>query len=450
MTTPDPEAPSPRRALGWTFLASIATSGGMAILSLITGILTARLLGTDGRGEVAAISTWLLTLTWMSSLSFTHGLAFYHSKRRLTDAATLTTALASVPLLGALGVLAAQLLVPLGFSAQTEETQQLARLFLCGIPLVLGLETCWDLLMAYHRFRFLNATRIAQPAVYALALVVLAVTDRFTVTAVLLWQVASFAIVFLITATVLVRELGLSRPRWDVSRESIRYGLRLQGVALGQLVTGRLDVMLLPAFVTAAAIGYYSIAVNVTSIVMSFFGGLSLIVFPVASRAERHAMGPVVESGLRMALVGGLAMVLAIAVTAPWLVPFVYGEDFHGAVLPLWLLLPGVLLWCANTIVSAGLEALDMPGRASMAQIAGIVVTVVGLIATLPVWGIVGAAITSSLAYATTFFISTHLLRRTRTVSLRAALHPRLMASDTRAMVRQIAEKAGAGRGRAD
>lgn len=449
MTTQDSTGQEPRRALGWTFLASVATSGGMAALSLITGILTARLLGTDGRGQVAAISTWLLTLTWVSSLSFTHGLAFHHSKRRLSDAAALSTALVSVPILGLLGVLAAQALIPFGFSAQTEETQQLARLFLCGIPLVLGLESCWDLLMAYHRFRFLNATRLAQPAVYALALVVLAVTDQFTVTAVLLWQVASFAIVFLATVAVMVRAVGLSRPRWDVSRHSLRYGLRLQGVALGHLVTARLDLMLLPAFVTAGAIGYYSIAVNVTSLVMSVFGGLSMIVFPVASRAERHAMGPVVESGLRMALVGGLAMVLAIGVTAPWLVPFVYGEDFQGAVLPLWLLLPGVLLWCANTIVSAGLEALDMPGRASLAQIAGIVVTVIGLVVTLPLWGIVGAAVTSSVAYATTFFISTHLLRRTRTVSLRSALHPQLMARDTRAMVRQIAEKAAAGRGRA-
>lgn len=447
MTPHETPEPPPRRALGWTFLASVATSGGIAALSLITGILTARLLGTDGRGEVAAISTWLLTLTWMSSLSFSHGLAFHHSKRRLTDGATLTTALVSIPILGLIGVLAAQVLVPYGFSAQTEETQALARLFLCGIPLVLGLETCWDLLMTYHRFRFLNATRLAQPAVYALALTVLAITDRFTVTAVLTWQVASFAIVFLATAAILIHDVGLSRPRWDISRQSMRYGLRLQGVALGHLVTARLDLMLLPAFVSAAAIGYYSIAVNVTSIVMSVFGGLSLIVFPVASRAERHTMGPVVESGLRMALVGGFAMVLAIAVTAPWLVPFVYGSAFDGAVLPLWLLLPGVLLWCANNIVSAGLEALDMPGRASLAQVAGIVVTVVGLLVTLPVWGIVGAAITSSLAYATTFFLSTHLLRRTRTVSLRAALHPRLMARDTRAMVRQIAEKTGAGRG---
>lgn len=447
MAPDDPAGAPPRRALGWTFLASVATSGGMAALSLVTGVLTARLLGTDGRGQVAAISTWLLTLTWMSSLSFTHGLAFYRSRGRLSDGEALSTALISVPILGLLGVLAAQVLIPYGFSAQSQETQDLARLFLCGIPLVVGLETCWDLLMAYHRFRFLNATRLAQPAVYALALVALAVTDRFTVTWVLLWQVASWGIVFLTTIAVLIRQVGLSRPRWDVSRQSFRYGLRLQGVALGHLVTARLDLMLLPAFVTAAAIGYYSIAVNVTSLVMSVFGGLAMIVFPVASRAERHAMGPVVESGLRMALAGGFALVLAIGLSAPWLVPFVYGADFAGAVLPLWLLLPGVLLWCANTIVSAGLEALDMPGRASLAQIAGIVVTVIGLLISLPRWGIVGAAVTSSVAYAATFLISTHLLRRTRTVSLRSALHPQLMARDTKAMVRQITVKAGARRG---
>ena len=425
----------------------IATSGGMAALSLVTGVLTARLLGSDGRGQVAAISTWLLTLTWLSSLSFSHGIAFYHSKRHLSAGAALTTSLLSIPVLGLFGIAVAQQLIPYGFAAQTDETRYFARLFLCGIPLVLGLETCWDLLMAYHRFRFLNATRIAQPAIYALALAVLALTDHFTVQAVLLWQIASFGLVFAVTAVILIRSVGLRPPRPEVTRRSVGYGLRLQGVALGQLVTARLDLMLLPAFVSAAAVGFYSIAVNVTSVVMSVFGGLSMVVFPIASRAAADAMGEVVESGLRTALVGGLVLVVGLGVTAPWLVPLVYGAEFRDAVLPLWMLLPGVLLWCANTILSAGLEALDMPGRASMAQLVGIVITVVGLLVTLPLIGILGAAITSSVAYAGTFLVTVHLLRRAGVVSLRAALHPALMARDTRALMRQIARKVAAVRG---
>ena len=79
------------KSLGWTFMASVMTSGGMAAISLLTGVLTARLLGTDGRGQVAAISTWLITWTWTCSFGFAHAVTYFNSKRQTSDGAALAS-----------------------------------------------------------------------------------------------------------------------------------------------------------------------------------------------------------------------------------------------------------------------------------------------------------------------------------------------------------------------
>lgn len=139
--------------------------------------------------------------------------------------------------------------------------------------------------------------------------------------------------------------------------------------------------------------------------------------------------------------VRGFALVRAIGLSAPWLRRSSTAPTSREPSAP-WLFQRR----CANTIVSAGLEALDMPGRepgpdrghrgdrdrpadlpSPVGHRRGGRDLLGGLRGDVP--------------------HSTHLLRRTRTVSLRSALHPQPAARDTRALVRQITVKAGAARG---
>ena len=276
--------PKGRGGVGKAFLVMMSASAGTILLSLITGVLTARFLGTDGRGQVSAISSWTLTLTWASSLGFATSMVYYLNKGEATRRQTLTAVLMAVPLLGAIGVGLGHALLPWGFAAQTEETKDLARLFFFGVPFMIACEAMGSLLIAYHAFKALSAIRIAQPLLYAVGLGVLLLAGHFTPFWVLLTQTVSYAVPALAAAAILIGRIGLGKPGRALMTKGLGYGLRLQGVNFGQLVTTRLDLMMLPAFVSAAAIGYYSISVSIASMVMSLFGSLSSVVLPVATR----------------------------------------------------------------------------------------------------------------------------------------------------------------------
>lgn len=429
-----------QKSVGSAFALTIAASGGTILLSLISGVVTARFLGTYGRGEVAAISQWSITLSWASALGFAHAMIFHQSKGTKEPPTVVSTALCSVPILGVLGVLIGQLFVPMGFAAQTAQTQDLARLFFWGIPFILGTETMWALLMAQQRFAFLSVVRLLQPFLYVVALLTLLALGSFTPTTVLASQVGSYAVTFMVAAAKVVRYTGWSLPSWSLSKSGLLYGLRLQGVTFGQLVTARLDLMMLPAFVNATHLGYYSIAVNVGSMLMSLFGSLSMVVFPVASSGEGTS-AEIVARGLRLSLIGGSLCAIPLAVMAPWLVTFVYGSEFADSVQPLWLLLPGIVLWSGTSILGAGLQAGGLPGRASLAQVAGMIVTVIGLAVALPRFGIEGAAGVSSLAYAATFAFTLFMLLRWTPFSLRSAFQHSSVRGDFAYLTQRLSKR---------
>jgi len=419
----------------------MSTSGATILLGLVSGLLTARFLGSDGRGVVSAVSSWTLTLTWASNLGFANAMIFFQARGADRDR-VLGTTLAATPVLGALGLGVGQLLVPTGFAAQSDETQLIARIFLCAVPVVLATEAMWAMLMARHRFAFLGVVRVAQPGVYVLVLIALLTVDRFTPVAVLTAQVGSYALALTVALVGLMRQ-GVARPDLSLARAATGYGLRLQGVNLAGL---RLDLLLLPALVSATQIGYYSIAVNVSSMVISLFGSVAMVIFPVAAAGDTAEAGRILERGLRLTLYGGGPAVVAMAVVAPWLVPFAYGDEFAASVTPLWLMLPGVLLCSASFVLTAGLQGRGHPGRASLIQLTSVILLPIGVVLTVPRHGILAAAVMSSLAYGLVFLLSHALLARSGALSLRSTLALSAVRSDTRWLLDRVRATVGGGR----
>jgi O-antigen/teichoic acid export membrane protein len=375
-------------------------------------------------------------------MGFGQALVYYQNKRQAGPAQALSTMLVAVPVLGLLGVIVGQVALPWGFASQTDDTVQLARVFLCTVPFILGTEAAWAMLMANRRFAFLSGIRILQPFIYVGVLLALWALGHFTPFTVLASQAASYALTFAIAFFWLGRTVGLARPSLSLVRAGLGYGLRLQGVALAGIAAARLDMILLPAFVNADDLGFYTIAVNVASMVITLFGCLHMVVLPMATGPVSGASVPVVERGVRLSLLGAAGCVLVLMTAAPWLVSIVYGANYLPAVGPMRLLLPGLTLRAATSVLAAGLQAAGRPGSASIAQLSSLAVTVAGLVFLLPRFGIEGAALASSIAYAASFLFSWIALCRASTFRMRSALSPAGIVSDLRYLNQQLVARA--------
>lgn len=401
---------------------TVAGSVGVLSLNLATGVLSARLLEPEGRGTFAAISVFVIIAAALGQTGLWDAGTYFTARERERAGAIASTCVALVVVLAVVASLLALVVVPVVFAAQPQSTVDLARLAVLATGAIMLAELGLGLTAGLKRFTALALYRLLQPLLFLVGLVIVAVTGRATAGSALLVFLGSYAVLAVVVLVPLLWGLGWRRPELSLARSLAGYGVRLQGTIVGDVGNTRLDLVVLPAVVVAAEIGLYSVAVSVASIVIALFATLGRVVSPLATTGDRAVAMRLVERTTRMVLLAASVCALGLAVLGPWLITFAYGEAYRESIEPLRLLLPGCVFWGTSFLLSGGLRAVGRPGATSVAQLIGLAITVPGLLLTVPRFGIIGAAVTSSVAYFTVFVMLASSLGRSSPFRPRALL----------------------------
>ena len=371
------------------------------VANLVTGIVSARALGPSGRGVFVALTTVSQLAGLLFAVGVANSLSYYIARRPEDGPRLLTTWTAMLLPLTAVAIAISELLLPTIFNGD-QQAIDLGRWFMLSIVLVVGLELNYGLLLGMHDFLVYNVLRFAQAALIAAAFVVLWVADEMTVENALIAAIVGSTTAMAAGLARSVVRVGVGRFDLRLGATSLWYGARGQGSTVATNVTARLDVAMLPAFVTNANVGLYSVAANLSLIVHQLSNTFAGLVLPAAaSDPERGRIKVIGSLWGSLVVAGALAAVLALF--ARPLIGLVYGDSFRDAAEPLLLLLPGVVLFAGSSILAAGVYAAGRPFTATFAQLLGMAVTVVGLFVFLRSGGITAAAIVSTVSYATVF-----------------------------------------------
>jgi O-antigen/teichoic acid export membrane protein len=370
---------------------------------LVSGVVTARALGPSGRGVTVALTTLSQLAGFLFAMGVAQSLSYYIARRPEDGPALFTTWVVMLLPLTALALVIAELLLPVIFRGPGgEQAVMIGRWFLITIIVVVGLELNYGLLLGTQDFFAYNVLRFAQPALIAVALVVLWGVDLLTVESALISATVGAALLLAVGLARSVRRVGVGSFDMRLGLRTLWYGVRGQGNTVAANLNARLDVAMLPAFVSTASVGLYSVATNISLIVHQMANTFAGIVLPAAAQEpERGPLKVVGSLWATLAVTAVLAGVLALF--ARPLIAFVYGDDFGDASASLLLLLPGAVLFAGSSILSAGIYAAERPFTATLTQLLGMAVTVVGLFVFLRTGGVTAAALVSSAAYATVF-----------------------------------------------
>jgi O-antigen/teichoic acid export membrane protein len=183
---------------------------------------------------------------------------------------------------------------------------------------------------------------------------------------------------------------------------TLPYALRAHGANVGSLLNARLDLLILPMLLGAGPIGLYSVAAGVSLIVPGLAGSVAYVLFPELARRRREGAGLVLRSAL-IALFGAAMVAIPLSFWAEEALTFVYGSGFAPSGGLLRILLLGAVLNAGAFVVATGLTARGFPGHAALAQVGGVIVTLVGLYTLVEQGGVVAAAWVSTFSYAFVF-----------------------------------------------
>ncbi len=292
------------------------------------------------------------------------------------------------------------------------------------VPIVFLDWTTHGQLMGMLLFGRYNLLSVLAKIAYLLAIVVLLGIFSLGVAAGMYAYIAA-SLVMIIGA--LKPILSSKRPRIEPSllRRMLHYGSRVQVGSVFQIAMARLDIVILQFFRPLSQVGYYVVAQTIAELLLQLSGAFQISVMPLVSRYEgdeRQATTSA-DSVRHYGIVGSLAT-FGNVVFGTAVILFAYGIQYRSAIVPMLVLLPGVWFLGMGGVIQGDLSGRGRPGLSS--QLAGMaaVVTIVLDLALIPAFGVIGAAIASTIAYTMYGIASLMALRSISGIPIRQLVTP--------------------------
>lgn len=430
----------PVRAVEQTFVTSVSLLG----LNLLTGVVAARLLGPQGRGELAAIQLWPSILAPLALLGLPEA-SLYHvlrKRRALPDVLATGSALCVASAL--FGSLLALFLLPWLLQSQTTDTLVAGRIMLLLLILHGLSAVSYQLFRAAARYDIWNSLRLLAPAGWLIVLVCLGVTSHGHPIPLALGYIGVVVVTSSLNIWLNLRFVTpLGRFCRPLIRPLLKFGLPSVLSSYPQLVSSRLDQLVMVALLPPADVGFYVVAVAWTAPIGVLPSAVGSVAFPSAAESTEEDAGPRVCRYLRLTVLVSFAASAMLAVATPLLLPLVLGPSYLPAVPSAVVLTLAAVPLGISTVAAEIVRGLGRPGAILRAEAFGAGTTVALLAILIPSLGFTGAAVASAVAYTVTAIVILQRVRRLTKVPWRMLVVPtRSDIQDFIAEVRLIARRA--------
>jgi len=397
----------------------------LLVVGLSNAIVISRLLGPSGRGVVSLAVVIGGLFSALGTFGFAAAFAYFAGKRRYDPPQLVGAAFLSATLLGGgcaliVIVLADPLLATLLVGMTWIELAATA------VSIPFAFLTLFLMTYLIGAGQPIRAARL-QIGAAIVGLILLVVTlgplhgdvagGIFAIAAT--WVLVAFATLLLVA-----RDPGFSlRGTRPILMAAGRYGIQVYLGALSGQFWLRADVFILNTMSGAAAVGHYTLATSLAEKVWVLDSSVAQATMHDVIGSSGDAAAHLVARTTRNILFFSGLGCIALAVVALWAVPLLFGDAFREAVMPLWLLLPGVLAIATARPMSTFFSGhLGRPLITSGVSIGTAVAAVAAYLALIPPYGASGAAAASSLAYLVPLLVYLPLFRRLTGISLRDQL----------------------------
>jgi O-antigen/teichoic acid export membrane protein len=396
---------------------AVARTAGFNVALLgalgLGGVILARTVGPAVRGEYAAITAWLDVALIIGQFGQPAALCFYVASDPRNARQYVATSRTIMAGTGVLVLTAGLLLAPVlahgnhAVTAGYRIAAAAAAIAFLGTSYVSSLQP-----RDMHRW---NVVRVSQPLLSLVALAglwslrLLTLHSALTVLAVT-WSLQ------LAWAYRCCRVSGLAPGRSEaaVARPLVTYGVTQLAALAPTTLNAQLGQLVLSQTARPADLGRYAVAVSLTLLPMPVVSAIGNVAFPrLAARSavtaethRRQARAVVASAGL------AAGMLLPVGAAAPWAIPLILGPGYRGAVPLLWVLMPGAVCSACGQVAGDVLRGGNRLAAVARAQGPAAVILVALLLVLLPVAGVMGAAIASTVSYAIALAMMLRSLRR--------------------------------------
>jgi O-antigen/teichoic acid export membrane protein len=363
-------------------------------INLATGIISARALGPQGRGELAAIIMWPQFLSYMMNLglptSLLYNLKLYPQQKSKIFGAVLLLG----TVLGCLATLTGIFLLPFWLSNYSSTVISNAQWFMLFAPLSLNVLLFTTALEAEGDFTLANRARYITPLITLILLVSLTWLQKISSQTVALAYAIPLIVIFLWLFVYLWRYF---HPVWNslvyYGKKLISYGVKSYGVDLLAMLSLQINPVLVMALLSPDSMGLYSIAISLTSILEIFQSSIVAVLLPRIVNCSIEEILELTGRTAKINLVLTSLVSLFLVVVTPLLLTTFYGSEFQksGQVIP--ILLIEVTISGTIRILAQAFAASGKPIEVAIFQFLGVILSFPLMLFFIPNYGLLGAGI---------------------------------------------------------
>ncbi len=383
--------------------AAVAFGGQLLthVLALLGTLIVSRALGPSGRGEFAvalaaassSLAICLIGLEFANTYFYAQKLYGLRAIARVATAAALLMAPVA-------------LLLQVGFFMLTRETVfagiGATAVLVAAFSVPVGIHLNWlmGLFQLGSRLVRSQAALLAGAGAQFSGVLVLALLGELTVVTALLLYALNVTVAWLLHMIWGTSFLTLKPSRDRAAlRRVIAYGLRLHPGFLFWYLLLRADILLVNALLGTREAGLYSIAVVVAEVILILSTPVAAAVLPAQAQGGISQSATLTFKAVRCNCALAAALAVLFASTMWLMIPLVFGPPFAPAYEALLALLPGMVFMAAYRPLYNWLLREDRTGRMVAIGGASFGANVLLNLGLLPLLGIVGAGVASSVAY---------------------------------------------------
>ncbi|MDJ0574096.1 MAG: oligosaccharide flippase family protein [Xenococcaceae cyanobacterium MO_234.B1] len=371
---------------------TMITMVGILAINVLTGIITARTLGPEGRGEQAALILWPEFMANVITLGIPSALV-YNLRRYPEERSNFFSA--AVILCSILGIGSATvgiLFLPQWLSQYPTETIRMAQLLMPIVPIFLLAQLFALALDASSQFAISNIGRYMMPLGTLLLLYGLVISHNITPYTAALAYILPGIVVFLFRLAYLRK---VFKFQWSgltkTYRRLMSYGVRSYGVELVKTLSGKLSQVVIVGLLSSSNLGIYVVALNLSRMMNVFQTSFVTVLFPTVAGRPRKEVVALTGRAVRVSLALSCLAGIIVSFLAPVLLNVLYGEKFLAAIAVFRILLVEIIISGTVWVFLQAFMAVGKPGFVTLLQGLGVAISIPLMFLLVPVYGLEGA-----------------------------------------------------------
>lgn len=410
-------------------IQTFGTSLFLNFVGVITGVLLARVLGPEGRGELAAIQLWGSFFGTLALVGIPEATLFFSSRepehiKQYWLSGTVFSLISGLPIL-----ITGAFILPYLLQNQSKSIINVTLVYMLGLFVIFSINrTPLSILQGQRRFLEWNILRVL-PFTGWLIAVLIGCAQKNPTPAYFAYGyiVVNLLMALIIFSVCYFRIKGVFSLYWHTWPSLLMYGLPLMLSLVPRYLAdgGRLSQVVITAFLSPDLLGQFVVAVawgNFPGILSIVIGQ---IIFPrISSTSNIDDRITETVRGIRLGMIASFGLCVPFTLLTPLAIPILFGQAFKPAIPAALILACATAASGIRIVCSSALQGWGRPKSLLIIELIAIIASIIITFSLIHL-GILGVSISILITEIVTTLIVLVWLRNVLSVSFTTMLIPK-------------------------